>query len=118
MEEYLLEMQNLCHMWQNIVQSEELGDSEDLVGLPEDMVEKLGRPKKERNVRRQFLKWFFDWLEHRTKRKIAKTYMKEVEEGDEIYSSKIFQKTLKTTFITFIILFHSIPAVNDLATST
>ncbi|GLD69589.1 uncharacterized protein AKAME5_002090300 [Lates japonicus] len=85
--EELQELQNLHQTWQNITQTEELDEFEDVAVLAVEKTEEVEEPKKDKSVRRCFLNWLNDSLEDRYKRKIARTYVRELEEGDQIYRS-------------------------------
>lgn len=75
---------------QNIIQTEELDEFDDIAKLAEEMWEELEEPQEDTSVCRRFLNWLNELLADCSRRKIAKTYRRELEEGDEIYRSKIY----------------------------
>ncbi|XP_051246903.1 uncharacterized protein LOC127358059 [Dicentrarchus labrax] len=95
-EEPLQELQNLQQTWQNSIQTEELEGFKDIAGFAEEMMEELGDPRPEKSIRRRFLNWLNEGLEARMMKKIARTYQRELEEGDRYYRSSYMAPPLMT----------------------
>ena len=59
------------------------------------MSEKFEEPKEDKSVCRRFVNWLNELTADLNKGKIAKTYRRELEEGDEIYRIKIYSTSQK-----------------------
>lgn len=91
-----LEAQDNLHAhWQKKPQNEKLDSFDDptvhcLQPLPtEAMVEAAGAKQKDKSVHRRFLNWLDEIIHNHYQRKIAETYRREREEGNQFYPSKI-----------------------------
>ncbi|KAK2890397.1 hypothetical protein Q8A73_018697 [Channa argus] len=80
----LQKMENLHQAWQN-QQTDKVDEFDDFKVLAEEMAEAAEKPNKDTSVRRVFPNWLSGLFEDRFMKRFAKSSLRDVDEGDEIY---------------------------------
>lgn len=64
-------------------------DELDLTALTANMIEEVGEKVKDKSIRRRILNWLNKIIHNYYKKKIAETYRREQEEGNQFYLCKV-----------------------------
>ncbi|XP_037636423.1 uncharacterized protein LOC119494541 [Sebastes umbrosus] len=73
---------------QNVLQTEERDELNNTAVLAEQVMEE----KRDKSVRRRFLNWLNEYIHGHIMRKVARTYRRELEEGDDIYKTSVIAR--------------------------
>lgn len=82
--------------------NKEQAGQQDEFNLTGEINEEEEETLKDKSIRRRILNWLNEIIHDYYKKKIAETYRREREEGNEFYPCKINTSTLKLTFIILI----------------